>query len=214
MPGITQNALRTGLADSVDLLTRLSRAPDFPCDKIGLFARRVAGRLGLPKAETCLVGRAAVVHDVAMRWIPSRVHDHWHPLTFGERTLLDCHPLLGEAILRVSGFAELAPVVVAHHERWDGTGYPNRIAGVEIPIGARIICLLQAFCALRTETPNRHAKDTEGALLEIKALAGTRFDPAVVDAFLAEIRSDALRQLGCAGRRSSGGTPRSLMSIP
>ena len=108
------------------------------------------------------------------------------------------HPSIGERILQECGgaLALVAQVVGAHHERWDGTGYPQHLRGTEIPLAARVIAVVDAFDAMTSDRPYRHAMPLADAVAELRSGAGTQFDPAVVAAFLAElgIAEDALPQ--------------------
>ena len=95
------------------------------------------------------------------------------------------HSVIGERILSgVPSLERVASVVRSSHERWDGRGYPDGLAGEEIPIGARIIFVADAFCAMTEERPYAPARSVENARQELRDCAGTQFDPAVVTAFL------------------------------
>jgi HD-GYP domain-containing protein (c-di-GMP phosphodiesterase class II) len=101
------------------------------------------------------------------------------------------HPLVGERILSVApALLPVARIVRASHERWDGSGYPDGIAGEEIPLGARIIAVCDAFEAMTTPRAYRPPRSTEEALHELRACAGTQFDSAVVDAFCKHVQPD------------------------
>jgi len=96
------------------------------------------------------------------------------------------HPLIGDRICQsMRNAAQLAPIVRGHHERWDGTGYPDGLAGEAIPIGARIIAVVDAYDAMSTNRPYRKALTKEKIVAEIKKGAGTHFDPVVAGALLA-----------------------------
>ena len=126
-----------------------------------------------------------LLHDVGKVGIPDEILRKPGPLTGGERVVMEQHTLLGEAILgnvTLLGGQGLQ-VVRSHHERWDGGGYPDRLAGTDIPIAARIFALVDAMDAMTTERPYRHALSWEAASDEILAQAGLQFDPRVVAAF-------------------------------
>jgi len=96
------------------------------------------------------------------------------------------HPVLGETILAALAFLGAASRFVrTHHERWDGSGYPDGLAGLEIPLGARILSVADAFVAMTSERPHRAALTAAEALRIVVAARGTAFDPAVIDAFVA-----------------------------
>jgi HD-GYP domain-containing protein (c-di-GMP phosphodiesterase class II) len=103
------------------------------------------------------------------------------------------HTIIGEDILNVApALQPVAALVRASHERWDGTGYPDGTSGDEIPRGARIVAVCDAFSAMVQDRPYQAGLSVNEAVSEIKRCAGTNFDPAVVDAFAAEIRSEAV----------------------
>jgi cyclic di-GMP phosphodiesterase len=126
-----------------------------------------------------------LLHDVGKMGIPDAVLRKQGPLNDAERKLMQQHTLVGEAILGnvtlLSG--QGLQVVRSHHERWDGSGYPDGLAGTEIPLAARIFALVDAMDAMTTERPYRRAQTWETASYEILAQAGLQFDPRVVAAF-------------------------------
>jgi HD-GYP domain-containing protein (c-di-GMP phosphodiesterase class II) len=111
-----------------------------------------------------------------------------------ERRVIETHTIEGERILRQVGgsLAKVGAIVRACHEWYDGTGYPDRTSGEQIPLIARIICCCDAFSAMTTERPYRSARSVPDAVAELRACAGTQFDPRVVDAVIAlvEITGD------------------------
>jgi len=114
------------------------------------------------------------------------------PLSPAERTLIQQHPALGAQILEVSPFLHtLMPAVAHHHENWDGSGYPDRLRGEGIPRAARIIRVAEAYQAMTTDRPYQRRRSEEGARAELVCCAGTQFDPAVVQATLCVLTSEA-----------------------
>ncbi len=112
------------------------------------------------------------------------------------------HPALGVEMLRpISDWRALAPAIHTHHERWDGKGYPRGLAGVEIPLGGRVVAVAEAFEAMTRSMPDRPRRSVDEALAEVEACAGTQFDPAIARLFVEEYRANRDR-LG--GRRSGG----------
>jgi diguanylate cyclase (GGDEF)-like protein/putative nucleotidyltransferase with HDIG domain len=151
---------------------------------VGL-ASDVARALGLPSADVERVERAALLHDVGKVAIPNEILHKPGRLTGEEWQTMREHPVIGERILRQTPeLADLAPIVRHEHERWDGTGYPDRIAGADIPIGSRIILACDAYDAMITRRPYRRPMTPEAAVGELRAHAGTQFDPDVVAALL------------------------------
>jgi HD-GYP domain-containing protein (c-di-GMP phosphodiesterase class II) len=125
------------------------------------------------------------LHDVGKLSVPDVVLTKAGPLTEGEWELMRQHPESGRSILADIPFlAGAREIVHAHHERWDGTGYPRGLAGEEIPLGAQIFPLCDAFDAMTSDRPYRKALFTETALGEIRRGAGTQFRPDAVEAFL------------------------------
>jgi HD-GYP domain-containing protein (c-di-GMP phosphodiesterase class II) len=93
------------------------------------------------------------------------------------------HPIVGaDVVSRVPALRALAPVIRAHHERWDGGGYPDGLAGDAIPLGARIVAVVDAYSAMTTDRPYRQGRDAAWALAELRRCAGTQFDATVVEA--------------------------------
>jgi response regulator RpfG family c-di-GMP phosphodiesterase len=126
-----------------------------------------------------------LLHDVGKLGIPDAVLKKEGPLSFAERQLMQQHTLLGEAMLANVTLLDGAGrnVVRSHHERWDGSGYPDGLAGSDIPIAARIFALVDAMDAMTTDRPYRRAQSWEAATDEILAQSGRQFDPRVVAAF-------------------------------
>jgi response regulator RpfG family c-di-GMP phosphodiesterase len=126
-----------------------------------------------------------LLHDVGKLGIPDAVLKKEAPLSLVERQLMQQHTLLGESMLANVTLLDGAGlrVVRSHHERWDGTGYPDRLAGEQIPLAARIFALVDAMDAMTTDRPYRPAQSWESATDEILAQAGLQFDPRVVAAF-------------------------------
>jgi response regulator RpfG family c-di-GMP phosphodiesterase len=136
-----------------------------------------------------------ILHDVGKIAIPDSVLRKPEPLSESERRLIETHPVLGEqmvgqaALLRGQG----ARVVRSHHERWDGSGYPDNLAGEEIPLGARIFSVADALDAITSDRPYRPAAGWDDAVGEIVERAGSQFDPLIVDVF--RDREEALRRI-------------------
>jgi hypothetical protein len=147
----------------------------------------VAARMGLDSREARNAEFVALLHDVGKIRIPADIINKPGPLDPAERAVIETHTIEGEAMLnRVGGLlGEIGHVVRSCHERWDGQGYPDRIAGEAIPLIARIVCCTDAFSAMTTNRPYRKAMSTTDALAELRRCAGTQFDPKVVDALVA-----------------------------
>jgi HD-GYP domain-containing protein (c-di-GMP phosphodiesterase class II) len=147
--------------------------------------------LNLNARDLRLAELTALLHDVGKIRIPASIINKPGPLDPHERKVVETHTAEGEALLkRVGGLlGEVGTIVRSCHERWDGGGYPDRLAGKEIPLIARIVCCCDAYDAMTTDRPYRRALTVEATLAELIANRGTQFDPAVVDALLESRRS-------------------------
>jgi HD-GYP domain-containing protein (c-di-GMP phosphodiesterase class II) len=146
-------------------------------------ALRVSDQLGLDARQRRDLEFAALLHDVGKVAIPNEILHKAGPLTQEEMALMRTHTLEGHRILgRFGGvLGEVGRIVRACHERWDGAGYPDGLAGERIPLAARIIFACDAFNAMTTDRSYRDARSLDEALSELRANAGTQFDPRVVE---------------------------------
>ena len=148
-------------------------------------ADAVCAALGVDVAETERITRAALLHDVGKLAVRADVLDTPGPLGAAGWELVRAHPVIGERLLLAfPRLAGLAPLVRHHHERWDGGGYPDRLAGEEIPFGARVIAACDAYDAMISARPYREALCPEAALDQITLAMGTQFDPEIACAFV------------------------------
>jgi diguanylate cyclase (GGDEF)-like protein len=146
----------------------------------------VARLLELPEHEIEQVRHAAELHDVGKVAIPDAILQKQGPLTDEEWRFVHEHTLIGARIISAApALTHVAKLVRSSHERWDGTGYPDRLAAEEIPIGSRIVSACDALAAMVTDRPYREAVDLPNALQELARCAGSQFDPAVVGALTA-----------------------------
>ncbi len=165
-----------GLGEHLDDVTDL-------CEAVGR-------ELGLSDEEMTPLLQAAALHDVGKVAIPDAILDKPGPLDEAEWEFMRTHTLIGERILaEAPALADAARIVRASHERYDGDGYPDGLAGDEIPLAARIIAVCDSYDAMTSNRPYRTAMSTELALSELHNGAGTQFDPRVVKAFVMTIRS-------------------------
>ncbi|MDX6728892.1 MAG: hypothetical protein QOK49_3697 [Baekduia sp.] len=146
----------------------------------------VARRLGLGTAQVEQVRHAADLHDVGKVAIPDAILDKPGPLDDEEWAFMRRHTIIGERIVAAAPALEpVAALVRASHERYDGRGYPDGLAGDDVPLGARIVSVCDSFDAMVADRSYRPALPREAALAELRKCAGTQFDPVVVEAFLA-----------------------------
>ncbi len=149
------------------------------------FSLKIAAKMGFSEKELGDLELAALLHDVGKIAVPESILNKPGKLTDEEFKSIKEHPARGEAILSpVIELKEIARVVRAHHERYDGTGYPDRLKGREIPLGARIMTIADTYDSITSERPYRKAASHRYAVKEIIACSGTQFDPEVVQHFL------------------------------
>jgi HD-GYP domain-containing protein (c-di-GMP phosphodiesterase class II) len=152
---------------------------------------RVADELGLSARERRDAEFAALLHDVGKVRIPNEIINKPGPLTPEERAVMERHTIEGERLLhRVGGLlGEIGRVVRSCHERWDGKGYPDGLAGEQIPLLARIVACCDAFNAMTSDRSYRKAMPIADAVAELRRASGTQFDPVVVDALIASLEA-------------------------
>lgn len=155
-------------------------------NRVREYALSLGRKLGISQDELEAVRIASLLHDIGKIGIPERILCKPGKLSTEEFAIMKSHVEIGAAILEQVPFPwPVVPVVRGHHERWDGLGYPRGLKGEEIPIGARIISLVDVYDALTSERPYRRAMSREQAIAMLRANSGTQFDPRVVEAFIA-----------------------------
>jgi HD-GYP domain-containing protein (c-di-GMP phosphodiesterase class II) len=153
--------------------------------RVAQYSAGAAMRLELDDAYIQSIVFAGLLHDIGKIGVPDHILMKRGPLDGDESGLIRRHPEFGwTAIANVDDFEEIGLMVLHHHERFDGTGYPSGLAGDDIPIGARIIAVADVYDALTSMRPYRQAQDSRSARREIQDAAGADFDPRVVAAFL------------------------------
>jgi diguanylate cyclase (GGDEF)-like protein len=156
-------------------------------ERVAELAVRLASRIGLSREELELARLAGSLHDLGKLALPESLLRKPEPLTEPEWTVLREHALLGSRMLESLGISSVAEWVLHHHERWDGKGYPDGLAGTDIPLGARILFVADAFDAMTSDGLYGKACSADAALSEVVLCAGSQFDPAVVAALAAEL---------------------------
>ena len=160
-------------------------------ERVSDLAARVASRIGLDPEQIELTRLAGSLHDLGKLAIPEEILRKAGALTDSERLVLERHPQIGFRMLDSLGVEPVADLVLHHHERWDGAGYPDGLRGEQIPLGARIIFVTDAYDAMTSDRVYRAARSPEAALAELRRCAGTQFDPGIVAAFTEEVGAAA-----------------------
>lgn len=162
-------------------------------DRVSGYAIEVGQELGLSEDEMTALRYGAILHDVGKIGIGDAILGKPAPLTQEEFVVMSSHPDIGSRILEgISFLSRAKPIARHHHETWDGKGYPDGLAGEAIPLGARIVCAVDAFDAMTTDRPYRKGLTVEFALGELRKKAGIQFDAQVVEAFARVIRRRGL----------------------
>jgi putative nucleotidyltransferase with HDIG domain len=164
------------------------------CKSVMTLALALADRLSLSAEHRRNLEFAALLHDVGKIAVPKAIVNKPGKLSPEEWTIIKTHTVEGQKMLsRLGGFMrDVGLIVRSHHERWDGSGYPDALAGADIPLEARIIACCDAWNAMRTDRSYRNALSHEVALAELQAGSGSQFDPAMVDMLLETVTADEL----------------------
>ena len=163
---------------------------------IQYYSRALALRLGMDDQQADEIAYAAMIHDVGKAQVPDSILKKAGPLTFEERQDMQKHTVWADAVLAdEEEFAIARQVARHHHEKWDGTGYPDGLAAEQIPFAARIVAVADVYDALISERPYKHAWPPGEAIAEIRRLRATHLDPEVVDAFVELYSTNVLRDL-------------------
>lgn len=195
----TAEQYMTTLRSLVSTMDGTARHTTGHSDRMARYARMVARELGLPLHEVEAIAMGAYLHDVGMVAIDMRLINKEGRLSADEYGVVQSHTHVGaELVSTFQAALPIAPMVAHHHERWDGRGYPHRLTGKEIPLGARIIAVCDLFEAKTTGRAYRKPLPFERALADVQAAAGTQLDPDIVAAFVRAWRS--LRQASLPGR--------------
>jgi HD-GYP domain-containing protein (c-di-GMP phosphodiesterase class II) len=162
-------------------------------ERTQVFGMALARRVDPALAEAVELAYGFFLHDLGKVGIPEDILCKAGPLSGEEWALMRGHPVIGAQIVAPIRFlGEATQVIRHHHERFDGTGYPDGLAGRDIPLPARIFAVADSFDAMVSDRPYRRARPIEVALEEIEEGAGTQFDPEVVDAFVSLVEDDSL----------------------
>jgi diguanylate cyclase (GGDEF)-like protein/PAS domain S-box-containing protein/putative nucleotidyltransferase with HDIG domain len=170
------------LAKSIELRDRRTKEH---CDRMVEYAEKVAKRIGMNEQEVDNVRRAAMLHDIGKLGISDGILLKPGRLTPKEYEIVKKHPVIGADIISVAGFLkDIVPFILCHHERYDGAGYPRGLKGEEIPLGARIIAVVDVYEALTSDRPYHKAISKEEAIATLQEGSGTQFDERILKVFL------------------------------
>ena len=154
-------------------------------ERVTRFAVQLGKTMGLDSREQKILQMGSLLHDIGKIGVPDQILRKPGPLTDEEWVIMKRHPEIGaEIVSPVEKLGEVAPLIRAHQEKFDGTGYPDGLKGEGIPKGARIIAVADAYSAMIDERIYRKSRSHKDAIAEIKRCTGSQFDPAIVAAFL------------------------------
>src|SRR5688572_6453720 len=177
---------------TIEALARAIDAKDGTAEnhirRVQIYATAVARELGMTELEVQAVKTAALLHDIGKLAVPDHILAKPGPLTPEEFQKVQAHPQVGADIIASVPFPyPVAPLILSHHERWDGRGYPAGLQEDEIPLGARVLCIVDYFDALTSDRPYHRGISVDAALALIQQEAGKALDPRVVDAFVSRL---------------------------
>jgi len=182
--------------------------------RMKIYAAGIGKDLGLTKTELAALEAAAVLHDVGKLAIPDHIASKPGPLTPQEHEKVEIHAAIGAGIIERAHFPfEVAPIIRSHHERWDGSGYPDRLCGTAIPLGARILAAVDCLDALTTERSYRPALSLGDAVQYIVTRAGKDFDPEVTASLERKYRRLEAQMMAANPPALDATPPRYLQSI-
>ena len=178
-------ALQIGVLTSmIETLALRDRMTARHSAAVARYAREMAIELGRPPGEQELAHTAGLLHDIGKFAFPDSILLAQQPLTAEQWEVVRRHPADGARLVqRVDGYGPVAEIVLSHHERWDGSGYPRALAGEEIPLAARLISVADAYDVLTARDSYRRPISSEDAVAELRRVAGRQFDPQVVETF-------------------------------
>ena len=189
----SKELLEKSYLESIEVLRRTVEVKDVytrgHSDRVSEYSLLIGKKLNLPPEQMKTLKIGALFHDIGKIGIPDAILLKTDKLTDDEYSEIKNHPAIGAHILsNASIFADIIPIVKHHHERYDGKGYPARLAGEDIPYLARIVAVADTFDAMTSRRSYRQALDFDYTMNEIERCKGTQFDPAIADVFLEILR--------------------------
>ena len=191
----SKELLEKSYLESIEVLRRTVEVKDVytrgHSDRVSEYSLLIGKKLNLPPEQMKTLKIGALFHDIGKIGIPDAILLKTDKLTDDEYSEIKNHPAIGAHILsNASIFADIIPIVKHHHERYDGKGYPARLAGEDIPYLARIVAVADTFDAMTSRRSYRQALDFDYTMNEIERCKGTQFDPAIADVFLEILRTN------------------------
>ncbi|MFH1378422.1 MAG: HD-GYP domain-containing protein [Planctomycetota bacterium] len=166
----------------------------FHSHSVTKWSRMLGRRLGLSESDLTTLGLGAVLHDIGKIGVPERILNKASGLTDAEMVFMRLHPVIGADLLApLESVRDTLPIVMHHHERWDGKGYPDGIAGDEIPFNARIVAVADAFDTMQTRRSYKEPMTLDACIEQIKQHSGTQFDPNIVP-FMVELITEEIKK--------------------
>jgi putative nucleotidyltransferase with HDIG domain len=160
---------------------------------VARYARAAAAAIGLAEAEQELAHTAGLLHDIGKFAFPDSILLADSQLSEDDWQIVRRHPADGARLVsRMDGYGQVADIILCHHERWDGGGYPRALAGEDIPLLARLLAVADTYDVLTARDSYRHHVDSRAAVQELRRVAGSQFDPALVEAFAALLQREGL----------------------
>jgi HD-GYP domain-containing protein (c-di-GMP phosphodiesterase class II) len=189
-----EEAFLSTLAALVEALESKDAYTATHAHSVAELSEAVGRRLGLDGEGLRTLSHAALLHDIGKIAIPTEILVKPGPLTSGEYEVVKSHAAVGGGMVaRIPGLEPVAPLVRHAHEHFDGGGYPDGLAGQEIPLGARIVAVCDAFHAMTSDRPYRRAMPVREATLELQRNSGTQFDGTVVEALIRVLAESPIR---------------------
>jgi putative two-component system response regulator len=191
---VRMDAAHAAVAALANAVEAKDPSTEHHCQRLANLAARLGAQAGLNEAELEAVAYGALLHDVGKIGVPESILTKQGPLNATEWEVMRSHPEIGARICEpLAAAGAFGPIVRHHHERWDGHGYPDGLKGEAIPLGARIVALVDAFDAMTHDRSYRRAQSIDHAVRELWSEAGTQFDRALVPLFVLELDRDSER---------------------
>ena len=181
---VREDAAPPGLPELADLLEERDAELSAHGVRVAEYAEAIAREMGMPAPAIGRIRIAARLHDLGKVWISRDILDKPGPLTEAEWDVMRAHPRTAARLLQSTSLYDLADIIVAHHERPDGKGYPNALPSCEAPVEAQIVAVADVYDAMLSERPYVRARTPGEARLELERVAATQLDANVVDVFL------------------------------